>query len=67
MDEDNNNNNNRFSMPGTHWINGIPYHVSIPADIVKKIPDLPVFDDDIYVTGYPKSGDTAACNNDSNL
>ena len=54
-------------MPGTHWINGIPYHVSIPADIVKKIPDLPVFDDDIYVTGYPKSGDTAACNNDSNL
>ena len=43
-------------MADPHWVDGIPFPGFIREDTIRKIPDIPVYNDDIYVTGYPKSG-----------
>ena len=43
-------------VPDVHWIESIPYPGVLPAHVIHKIPDLQVYQDDVYVTGYSKSG-----------
>ena len=46
-----------YAVPGTHWIDGIPYPEVVTEDIIRKIKDFPVHEDDVFITGYLKSGE----------
>ena len=43
-------------MADPHWVDGIPYPGFIKEEVIRKIPDIPVYNNDIFITGYPKSG-----------
>ena len=38
------------------WVEGVPYPGLITEDSIKQLTDHVVYDDDIFVAGYPKSG-----------
>ena len=39
-----------------HWVDGIPHSKLVSEETIRRLPDTPVYEDDIYITGYPKSG-----------
>ena len=44
------------SISPPNWVHGVPYLGLITEDSIKQLTDHIVYDDDIYVAGYPKSG-----------
>ena len=45
-----------FIMVDPHWVDGIPYPGIIKEDNIRRLNDLTVFEDDIFLPAYPKSG-----------
>ena len=43
-------------MVDPHWVDGIPYPGIIKEDNIRGLKDLTVFEDDIFLAAYPKSG-----------
>ena len=40
----------------SNWIDGVPYIKDVTEETLRKLPDIPVYEDDVYIAGYPKSG-----------
>ena len=45
-----------FIMVDPHLVDGIPYPGIIKEDNIRRLNDLNVFEDDIFLPAYPKSG-----------
>ena len=43
-------------MVDPHWVDAIPYPGIIKEDNIRRLNDLNVFMDDIFLPAYPKSG-----------
>ena len=43
-------------MVDPHWVDGIPYPGIIKEDNIRNLNDLTVFEDDIFLPAYHKSG-----------
>ena len=43
-------------MVDPHWVDGIPYPKMISEETIRKLPNTPVYEDDIYIAAYAKSG-----------
>ena len=39
-----------------NWVDGVPYLELSTPETLANIRKMRVYDDDVYVTGYPKSG-----------
>ena len=39
-----------------NWVDGVPYMELSTPETLANIRKMRVYDDDVYVTGYPKSG-----------
>ena len=45
-----------YRIPGKHYINGIPMIEHCPKDHVLGLESMSLHDEDMFITGYPKSG-----------
>ena len=44
-----------------NWIDGVPYVKGVTEETLRKLPDITVYEDDVYIAGYPKSGNNVMC------
>ena len=45
-----------YTVKDPLWVDGIPYPNDFKEGVIRKLSDTTVYDDDIYIAGYLKSG-----------
>ncbi len=47
-----------YKVPGEHIEDGIVYSLIFPAEVLERVKNLPLYEDDLIIATYPKCGES---------